>query len=350
MDQRCSAGGTRRRLRPIAITLLLASSYMTPAQADDAKKRPLKLTFHVDVLKDRSAPETQNKAEEPAAPTALEFIGLPLTFGARDAAIDRGPGVEAGLYADYETKLDDRLTLSARATLSKTKYLTDGWGTDVAKTEAKWRYGNDDLALIFEPSWRVTIAETEITARDYGAAFRVESALADGLSILSGLRYGLHDATTIGDDWSSATASTALAYRVGKRASFSLAFDATYSLSKENGRKVTDLADLADVASSFGPVVAMSFPISDEIEFAAAYRFCRSTDELPRFSDESRPDDARRIEDQQHLDMRLGWHNTDPMLRNFDISAGYAFDGLVATGSNADMTDHTMTLAFAVSF
>jgi hypothetical protein len=66
---------------------------------------------------------------------------------------------------------------------------------------------------------------------------------------------------------------------------------------------------------------------------------------LPRSSD-----DARHIEDQQHLDTRLAWHNTDPMLRNFDISAGYAFDGLAATGSSADMTDHTMTLAFAVSF
>jgi hypothetical protein len=345
MDHRYSAGGTCCRLRPIAITFLLAGTCMTPAQADDTKKQPLMLTFHVDVLKDRSETATEGKAPEAAKPAALEFIGLPLTFGARDAAIDRGPGVEAGFYADYETKLDERFTFSARATLSKTKYLSDGWGTDIAKTEAKWRYGNDDLALIFEPSWRITVMESEIAARDYGAALRVESALADGLSILGGLRYGLHDATAIGDDWSTATASTTLAYRVGKRASFSLAFDTTYSLSKEDGREVTDIADLTDAANSFGPVVAMSFPISDEIEFAAAYRFCRSTDELPRFSD-----DARHVEDLQHLDMRFAWHNTDTRLRDLDISAEYALDHRSNADLNENTSAHTARVALVVSF
>ncbi|MBI2253670.1 MAG: hypothetical protein HYU58_03525 [Proteobacteria bacterium] len=345
MDHRCFAGRAYRGVRPVAISLMLASTCVAPALGDDAKKKPLKLAFHVDVLKDHAEREAEDKVEGPAAPTAMEFIGLPLTFGERDAAIDRGPGVEAGLYAGYETKLDDRLSLSAVASLAKTKYLSDGWGTDVARAETKWRYGDNDLALNFEPSWRVTVTEAEIVAHDYGAALRLETGLADGLRMVNGLRYGVHDATALGDDWSTGTASTALAYRFGKHASLNVAFDATYTLSKENGRKVTNIDDLADVASSFGPVVAMSFPISDEIEFAGSFRYCRSTDELPRFSS-----DARQSEDSQHLDLRATWHNRDPMIRAFDISAGYAFDHLDTTEQDAETLAHAVTLALAVNF
>ncbi len=141
-------------------------------------------------------------------------------------------------------------------------------------------------------------------------------------------------------------ARTALSYPCfAKRSSVDFAFDATYTLSAEDGRQVNNLSDLGDVASSFGPVVAMSFPLSDEIEFGATFRYCRSTDELPRFSD-----DVRKTEDSQHLDMRLAWHNLDPMLRDFDLSAGYSFDRMDTTEQDADTLTHALTVALAVNF
>jgi hypothetical protein len=341
------ANCARRSVRPIALALLVAGTSTASAQADDVKKRPVQLAIHVDLLKDRATDTDQRNArtETPTASTALSFIGLPLTFGARDAGVGQGPGVEAGLYGDYDTTLVNKMTLRASAGLSKTKYLSDDWGTDIASATATWRYGDDDLALSFEPSWRVTVVEADIAARDYGATLRLENGIANGLSLVNSLRYGVHDATAIGDDWSTGATHTALAYRFGKRSSFDFAFDASYTLSTENGRKVGNLGDLDDVANDFGPAVAMSFPISDELDFAASLRYCRSTDELPRFAN-----DARQSEDSQHLDMRLAWHNLDPMLRPMDISAGYTFDRLDTTEQDADTLAHTVSLALAVNF
>jgi hypothetical protein len=350
MGRRQIAGRAWSDARPIAVTvwltgLCVAQAATAPAFAE-TKKLPPALTFHVDLLKEPGSTENHGRdLTRPSTATKMEFAGLPVTFGERVAEIDRGPGVEAGFYADYDAELGDAIRLTTHAAITKTKYLDDGWGTDAAAVSAAWRYGNDDVALTLEPTWRVTVVETEIAARDYGANLQLDGRLAKGLSITGDMRYGYHDAAISGDDQYSAGARLGLSHRFGTHANVSVAFDANYTLSRENGRRIADLSDLDASASSIGPVVTMAFPLSEELDFAATFRYCRSTDELPRFSD-----GARDSEDRQHFDMRLAWHNADPVLRAIDISAGYVFDRSDATAPDEDTLAHALTVALAMTF
>lgn len=344
MDRHHKPCLAQQGIAPAIAILVMSGLAASPATAADNKKQPLQFAFHVDVLKNTVDAE-ENASDQPVAPTTLNLVGVPLTFGSRQVSFEDGPGLAASLYADYEALLSDRTTFTARAALSKTKYMKDGWGNDEASASGTWRYRDDTVELALEPGWRITMQESEAITSDYGANFRVQTNLGDDLSVINSLRYRRYDTRAWHDDRSEAGVSSGVSYRFGPQTTMNVTFDAVYTLSQEGGRRVTDIDDLRDVASNMGPTVSMAFPLSDEIEFAAAYRFCRSTDELPRFSN-----DNRRIENEQHLDMRLAWRNKDPMLRDVDISAGYAFDGLTTTGSDADTADHTVTVALAVSF
>lgn len=338
ITQRCVCGGG------VIVAILLVTLSTSPARGADNKKPPLQFAFHVDVLKDDIEMDEKDP-DRPTAPTELNVIGVPLTFGTRQVSFEDGPGLAAGLYADYEALLSDRMTFTARAALSKTRYLKDRWGSDEASVAGEWRYRGDHFEWAFEPSWRVTLVENEATARDYGAELRLKNDFGSGLSIVNGLRYDRYDTLAAHNDHANASASSGLSYRFGPNAIVDITFDAVYTLSQEGGRKVTDIDDLRNVASNMGPSIAMAFPLSDEIEFAAAYRFCRSTDELPRFTEED-----QRVEDKQHLNMRLAWHNRDQRLRDFDISAGYAFDGWDTKTLDEDTMEHTVSVALAVNF
>ncbi len=144
MDRRCNTGRACRGAGPVVLSLVIAGSCIASAQADD-KKRPHQARESMSISS-RMHDEDQSDqtiASDTAAPTALNFIGLPLTFGARDAAIDRGPGVEAGFYASYDTKLADKMTFKARAGLAENQ-ISERWlghrcNESAAGTSAIWR-------------------------------------------------------------------------------------------------------------------------------------------------------------------------------------------------------------------
>lgn len=344
MDRIILARSARRWLESIVTALIVAGLSTPTAHADQKRKPPLQFAFHVDVLKDGADVEAEKGATN-TAPQALSLVGIPLTFGTRQTSLEYGPGLAAGIYADYEALLSDRTTFTARAAFSKTKYLTAGWGTDEARLAGTWRYKDDDMELTLEPNWRVTMVESEVIGSKYGTTIRLKNSLADGLSMVSTARYDLYDTLTLRDDRSEAGISAGLSYRMKSRASLNVTFDAVYTLSQEGGRTVGGIDDLRNVASNMGPTISMALPISDEIEFAAAYRFCRSTDELPRFSG-----DEQRVDDQQHLHVSATWHNLDSRLKDFDITAAYAYDRLDTTSSAPETNAHAFTMALAVNF
>ncbi|WP_374652761.1 hypothetical protein [Dongia sp.] len=339
-----------RSSAPVAAACLLVTVLSaTRLHAEEMKTQPLMVAFHIDVLNDSDVPAA---SELPSFDKAeFDLIGVPLKFGTKRGTGEGKLGLEAGLHADYTADLGERLTFAIAGIVSKTGYLEDGlpenpWGTDRVRAATSLRYEYDGIRLAFEPSWRIAMVETLVTARDSGAGFRAEKDLADGFSLAAGVRYGEHDSSTEGDDYAEANAYTGISYRFGPRAKFDLDFNAAYRLSEDGKAKAISLDDLSYAASDIGPAIAMSFPIFDSIDLTAAYRYCRSSDELPRFSSNA----ERRIDNVQSLDFSASWHSTDPTFSAIDLTASYAYDRVNSTARRADEEGHAATIAFAMPF
>lgn len=344
MNAICIADFVRRCVQAAAVWFLAATLATSPLHAEETKTQSPMITFHVDLLNDNTEPAAADLAA--FAATEFELIGVPVKFGAKRGTGDGRLGLEAGLHADYAVELNEQLAFGLAGSISKTGYLEDSWGTDLARAAAFLRYNRDGLRIAFEPSWRIAMVETMVTERDFGAGLRVERDLADGFSLAAGVHYGGHDTAAENDGYARADTFTGLSYRMGPRTKFDFTFKTTYTLSVDNKSGSPSLDDLRYAASDIGPAIAMSFPIFDSIDLTAIYRYCRSTDELPRYAS----NDERRVEDTQSFDLNASWRSDDPTYGGISLTATYGYERMSANAPGADEEGHTAVIAFAMPF
>ena len=297
----------------------------------------LAVAFHLDLLNDDDAPPVRDLAALDT--TEFELIGLPLIFGTRRGAEAAGLGLEAGLHADYAVDLSDQLTLALSGIVSKTGYLDNSWANNQTRANASLRFHDNGLRLAFEPSWRINMVETTVTERDFGAGLRLERDLADSISLTAGFRYQGHDTTGDQDGYTRAETFSTLSYRFSPHAKIDLRFKATYTLSQDDSSGMPGFQDLRYAASDIRPSLAMSIPILDTIDFTAAYRYCRSTDERPRAAD-----------DIHGLDIAAAFYSNDPIFANIDLTAAYGLERTSSTAHGSDEAAHSATIAFAMPF
>ena len=325
----------------------LAITFSHPTSADEATDAmPLQVAFHIDLIGDQLKDAAANNESAAQLPQMMEFnvIGLPVKLGTKDDATAPSMGLEARLQGDYEVALSQKWSFAASAALAKTGYADNSWGTELATASTTLRYQDDGLLLALEPSWSLRMTETTATQRDYAATARFAKNLFQGIDLSGGVSYGRHDAWSPTDDYASASAFAMLSYRVADRIKFDLSYAASYKLPDDMRAGSLSLDDLRYAANNAGPTVTMSFPLWDELEIAATYRYCRSTDELPRAGEE------RRVDDVQSFDMSAAWHAGDSDFGGIDFTAAYGYDRLSTNARNADEQSHTATIAMAIPF
>ncbi len=335
------------RSSAILLGASLGIALSQPASADEAvNMQPLQLAFHVDLIGSKDTGAALLDDVDIATPQAMEFnlIGLPVKFGMKEDDTAGGMGLQAGIRGDYELAISQKLTLNASATLAKTGYLDNSWGTDRATAKTSLSYRHEGLLLAFEPAWSLEMVETVVMQRDYGATARFARPLFQGMDLSGGVAYGRHDAWNPDDDYANASAYATLTYRLAGRMKLDLSYAATYKLPDQLQAGSLNLYDLPYAENSTGPTVTMAFPLGDSFDIAATYRYCRSTDELPSSGSE------RRVDDVQSFDMSAVWHSDDPDIGGIQFTAAYGYDRLSTNASNADEQSHAATLAMAIPF
>ena len=323
--------------------LAIAFSYPTSAEEKN-DTMPLQVAFHIDLVGDQLKDAVAGKESANLVPQAMEFniVGLPVKFGTKDDSAAPSMGLEARLQGDYELALSQKWSFTASAALAKTGYFDNSWGTERAAASTTLRYQDDGWLLALEPSWSLRMTETTATQRDYAATARFAKNLFQGIDLSGGVSYGRHDAWAPADDYASASAYAMLSYRVADRFKFDLSYAASYKLPDDMRAGSLSLDDLRYAANNAGPTITMSFPLWDELDIAATYRYCVSTDELPRAGSE------RRVDDVQSFDMSAAWHADDPDFGGIDFTAAYGYDRLSTNARNADEQSHTATIAMAI--
>jgi hypothetical protein len=318
-----------------------------PTSADEAADAmPLQVAFHIDLIGDQLQDAAASNTSAAPTPQAMEFnfVGLPVKLGMKDDASAASMGLEARLQGDYEVALSQKWFFAASAALAKTGYADNSWGTERAVASTTLRYQHDGLMLALEPSWSLRMTETTATQRDYAATARFAKNLFKGVDLSGGVSYIRHDAWSPADDYASASAYATLSYRVADRISFDFSYAASYKLPDDIRAGSLSLDDLRYAANNAGPTVTMSLPLWDDLDIAATYRYCLSTDELPRAGEE------RRVDDIQSFDVSAAWHSDDPDFGGIDFTAAYGYDRLSTNARNADEQSHTATIAMAIPF
>lgn len=337
-----------------AAVLLGALLTITAAQSGHAEesnnKKPRLVAFHIDLLGDQLKNAVASTDAE-AAPQAMEFslVGLPVKLGMKDDTSVPGMALEAGVESAYEIDLGERLSLTTTASLSKTGFLDNSWGTDRASAMTSLRYRHDGLVLALEPAWSVRMQETVLTQSDYGAGVRFSKPLFKGFDLSGGVAYGRHDSQAPTDDDANASAFATLSYRLAGRLKLDLSYAASYKLPDDLQAGSLSLDDLDYAANTVGPTVTMSFPLWDALDIAAIYRFCRSEDDVPRRKSLTGGGE-RRSDNIQSFDMSAAWHSDDPDFSGINFTAAYAYDRLATNARDADEQSHAATFAMAIPF
>jgi hypothetical protein len=335
----------------VLLGALLTVAAVQPAYAEDSKgKKPLLVAFHIDLLGDQLK-DAVASTEKEATPQAMEFnlVGLPVKLGVKDDTSVAGMALEAGVESSYDIDLGERLSLTTTASLSKTGFLDNSWGTDRASAMTSLRYRHDGLVLALEPAWTVRMQESVLTQSDYGARARFSKSLFKGFDLSGGVAYGRHDSQAPTDDYANASAFATLSYRLAGRMKLDLSYAASYKLPDELQAGSLSLDDLDYAENTAGPTVTMSFPLWDALEIAATYRYCRSEDDVPRRNSTGQGGE-RRVDNIQSFDMSAAWHSDDPDFGGINFTAAYAYDRLATNARDADEQSHAATFAMAIPF
>jgi hypothetical protein len=309
-----------------ALACIIAGSGM--ARADPPAASPI--AVFVNVASDSIADKTGADG-----PKQFVFHGIPLTFSAAHQVADAAPGVTAGINGRHTVVFDDRFSLEANITFSKTQgaegaLLDMAQGLDaLASTSFRYHLGN--LAMSLAPRIDATAAMLGIGLPTYGFDSGVTDKLASDWNLSLQSSYTRQGG--VAGAWGrSGSEGLAIAYLIAPEATLQIGYNYCWTLPD---------ADLGSVSQ--GPSIGTSFSPAEALSLALKYSYGVTSDNL------SSPIASQWFDDgSHHFDFNAAWDLAPEGISGARIGASY---GIQTETAAADLpTQQSASVNLALDF
>jgi hypothetical protein len=314
------------QLRLILATALVGIAAGDPVYADPAA--PIALFVNV------AADSVANGAGADG-PRQFVFHGVPLTVSAAHQAVDAGPGVTAGINGRHTIIIDDRLSMEASVTFSKTHSAQDalldvGQGLDaLASTSFRYHAGNLDLNVA--PRIDATAAALGGRLPAYGFDSDVTQKLAAdwNLSLATNYTQQGRDSIASGQVGSE---GLALSYQFATAAELRIGYDYCWSLQDSDAGSVSQ-----------GPSIGTNFSPMEALNLALKYSYGATHTGAPASIGTNWLDDGSH-----HFDFNADWDLAPEGIAGAKIGASY---GIQSAAAAADIpTQQSASINLALDF
>jgi hypothetical protein len=305
------------------LACLVAGS--VPASADPPATSPVAL--FVSVASDSIADKT-----DADGPKKFVFHGIPLTFSAAHQAADGAPGVTAGIHGRHTIVFDDRFSMEASITFSKTQgaegaLLDWGQGLDALASTA-FRYHLGRLAMSLTPRIDATAAMLGIGLPTYGFDSGLSDKLAADWSL--SLRSSYTRQGGVAGTWGrSGWEDLAIAYHIAPDASLQIGYNYCWTL-----------PDAGLGSASQGPSIRTSFSPAEALSLALKYSYGVSSGNL------SSPIASQWFDDgTHHFDFNAAWDLAPAGISGAKIGASYGIQTQTAASDLPTQQSASVNLA-----
>jgi hypothetical protein len=312
-----------RLILATATALACIAAASGPACADPAAAP---IAVFVNVASDNIADKTGADG-----PKRFVFHGIPLTFSAAHQAADTAPGVTAGINGRHTIVFDDRFSMEASITFSKTQAAQDallnvGQGLDaLASTSFRYHLGNLDMSLA--PRIDATIAALS-GLPTYGFDSDMSQKLAADWNLSLQSNYTRQGSAT-GALGRNGSEGLAISYNFAPDAQFQIGYNYCWTLPD---------ADLGSVSQ--GPSIGTNFSPMEALDLALKYSYGATSDNL------SSPIASQWLDDgSHHVDFNANWDLAPEGISGARIGASYGIQTETAAANLPTQQSASVNLA-----